>query len=791
MIRFSSNKLAEHEIYHNRLIREQAAECTLFLKRNGDFPVSPCTVNLYGSGARRTIKGGKGSGDVNTRYMISVEKGLENAGFTVETKTWLDCYDELYEQSVKGFWDALQKEAEELQTSPYYLIMDRTKPPVEYNMPLNGKGELNIYVIARDTSEGMDRKPIKGDYYLLDSEVRDIKELVHRKEKFLLVLNVGSVLDLSPVLSEVENILLLSQLGAETGNIFADIITGKSVPSGKLTDTWAKNINDYPSTSNFGGKTEINYEEGLYVGYRYFSSFGVETQFPFGFGLGYTDFSFVPNDFSVAGNAVKVSAKVKNTGNIRGKEVLQLYVSKVKDCKSPKIRLAAFAKTRMLEAGEEAVLTLTFDMTDMAVFDEEKRAWILEAGVYQLYIGKDAENMVCAASVIINADFVTGKVYRLSSAPIKELKRIQVTLQEKPILGEKVFFPQAKKTEQINAYHSLSIANMSDEELVRMCVGVLNDMTLENNIGNSGKQVAGAAGETYSDEKIKALVLADGPAGLRISPTYQLDENGRVKASQNALAGILPGGIQKIEGDGELFYQYCTAIPVGTALAQSYNISLMEGIGALVGKEMELFGVDIWLAPALNIHRNPLCGRNFEYYSEDPLVSGLAAAAITRGVQSNVGRSVTIKHFCCNNQETDRFFSSSNLTERTLREIYLKAFEICIKNSHPNAMMSSYNLVNGTHTANSKELFEVLREEFNWYGLVMTDWLATGGMGNGIKYASSTARGCIAAGNDLIMPGRDEDIKDILEALKKGELTRADLECCANRILRLSESKLS
>lgn len=790
MERFSSKKIARHEITHNAFVRERAAECTLFLKRNGDFPVSPCVVNLYGSGARRTLKGGKGSGDVNTRYTVSVEQGLENAGFTVVTKAWLNEYDALFEQSVRDYWTALEKEAEALHTSPYYLVMDRSKPPVEYDMPLEGNGALNVYVIARDTSEGMDRKPIKGDYYLLDCEVRDIKELAARKEKFLLVLNVGGVLDLSPVLDDVKNILLLSQLGAETGNVFADILTGKSVPSGKLTATWAKDISDYPSTETFGRKTEVDYTEGLYVGYRYFTSFGVEPLFPFGFGLGYTDFEITPESFSVNGNTVTVAVEVKNIGKMRGKETVQLYVSKAEDLASPVQRLAAFTKTQSLEAGGKQCLTLSFDMTELAIYDETQSAWTLEAGAYQLFVGNSVTDTVCAANVVIEKDFTVEKAHKLTSVPVKELNRETPTRRELSRLGERTIIPQTKEIRKEQPYFSQKVASMTDEELIRLCVGVLNDMTLDNNIGNSGKKVAGSAGETYSDQTIQALVLADGPAGLRISPTYRLDENGRVKASQNALAGILPGGVQQTEESKETFYQYCTAIPVGTALAQSFNIELMEEMGALVGKEMELFGVDIWLAPALNIQRNPLCGRNFEYYSEDPFVSGFAAAAITRGVQATKGRSVTIKHFCCNNQETDRFFSSSNMTERTLREIYLKAFEICIKNSRPNALMSSYNLVNGIHTANSGELLTtVLREEWGWDGLVMTDWLSTGGMGSGIKYASSTARGCIAAGNDLIMPGRNEDVTDIRKGLDEGEVAHSDLERSANRILRLSEAK--
>lgn len=791
MKRFSSKELQEHEILHNRLVRERAAECTLFLKRNGDFPIMPCKVNLYGSGARRTVKGGKGSGDVNTRYTVSIEQGLENAGFEIATKAWLGGYDAVAEKAIKEYWDGLYKKAEALHISPYALVMSVPKPPVEYDLLLDGSGDVNIFVISRESSEGVDRVNGKGDYLLLDSEVRDILYLAGKREKFMLVLNVGGVVDLSPVLDCVGNILLLGQLGAETGNTFADILTGKSVPSGKLTATWAKNYADYPSSDTFGTKTEVNYQEGVFVGYRYFESFHVKSQFPFGFGHGYTDFDIFPKSFEIDGNFVKLGVEVKNVGKYFGKEVVEVYCIRTGVNDMPCKQLIAFAKTELLQAGESTSVTVKIDVTRAAVYEQEESAFVLRAGKYLLEVGNSIENTVCAAAVVIEKDFTLENVHRLTAPKIEELNIEKIVPDQKPILGEKVLTPVPALKQKNKRYLSPKVNGMSDEELARLCVGVLNDMTLDNNIGNSGKQVAGAAGETYSDENILPLVLADGPAGLRISPTYQLDENGKVKASENALAGLLPGGAVKCEqGDGELFYQYCTAIPVGTALAQSWNMPLCKTMGDLVGKEMELFGVDIWLAPALNIQRNPLCGRNFEYYSEDPLLSGLTAAAIVNGVQQNAGRSVTVKHYCANNQETDRFFSSSNLSERALREIYLKAFRICIETSAPDALMTSYNLVNGSHTANSKELLEtVLREEWGYEGLIMTDWLSTGGMGTGVKYSSSSACECIAFSNDLIMPGRDEDLNDILSGIKTGRVTRKNLEESASRILCLSERK--
>lgn len=792
MQRFSTNAMAPHEIEHNRFVRENGGECALFLKRNDDFPVQPCAVNVYGSGARRTLKGGKGSGDVNTRYNISIEEGLALGGFSVTTKDWMDRYDELVAQGDRAYWEKLTRDAEAMGTSPYVLLMGRPKPPVTYDMPLEGQGELNIYVIARDTSEGMDRQPIPGDFELLDCEIRDILELAGRKEKFLLVLNTANVLDISLIMDKVENILLLCQLGAETGNIFVDILTGKTDPSGKLTTTWAK-LDQYPSTKNFGMPTEVRYEEGIYVGYRWFETFGIKPMYPFGYGLGYSTFSFCPKAFKVDGNEVVLSIQVKNTGRFAGKEVLQVYYSLPGKADVPSKQLIAYGKTKLLQPGEEQSLQIRFDMTRAASYCEENRAFVLTKGRYLLHVGTSIADTVCVAAVRVEQSLMVEKVHPLTGGDVQNLIFEGAAEDQMPLLGEKsispAVYPHTKSVHTAPQW----LEGLSNEALTALCVGVLNDMTLEHNIGASGKLVAGAAGETWSDEKIKALILADGPAGLRISPSYQLDENGRVKNSQNALAGILPGGIadpHSSEGDGTTYYQNCTAIPVGTALAQSWNDELCQAMGDLVGKEMELFGVDIWLAPAMNIHRNPLCGRNFEYYSEDPLLTGRMAAAMTRGVQRHPGCSVTVKHFCCNNQETDRFFCDSIVSTRALREIYLKAFEIGVREGRPKCLMTSYNLVNGIHTANSMELLRyVLREEWGYEGLVVTDWLATGGMGMGAKYGPSTAWGCIAAGNDLIMPGRPEDHADILAALDRGDLSREVLLECAGRIMALSEEK--
>ena len=321
-------------------------------------------------------------------------------------------------------------------------------------------------------------------------------------------------------------------------------------------------------------------------------------------------------------------------------------------------------------------------------------------------------------------------------------------------------------------------------------------------IGNASQSVAGAAGETTSvlkDKGVPALVMADGPAGLRLSREYTRDEKGAHSVGDTmpeSLMELMPAPVafamklfaSKGKVKGEILEQYCTAIPIGTALAQSWNLDFAERCGDVVGDEMERFGVHLWLAPALYIHRDIRCGRNYEYFSEDPLISGRFAAAITRGVQKHPGCGTTIKHFAANNQETNRYNSNSAVSERAMREIYLRGFGLAVKESQPHALMTSYNLLNGTHSSERRDLIEdVLRCEFGFEGIVMTDWIIAVMSGKGNKYPAPNAAKIAAAGNDLTMPGGKGDLKAMLKGLKDGLVTRRQLEINATRVYRMAK----
>ena len=619
------------------------------------------------------------------------------------------------------------------------------------------------------------------------------------------MINAGGPVDLSSV-KDVKNILVLSQLGVDTGTVLSDLLLGKAYPSGKLATTWSA-WEDYSTVGEFGGTLDVCYNEGIYVGYRYFDSVGKKAMYPFGFGLSYTNFEITCADVTAEGQHISVKAHVKNTGNHPGKEVAQLYVS-VPEGKldQPYQTLAAFAKTRELSAGEEQTLELSFDLSELASYDTEAAAYILEQGNYVLRLGNSSVDTTACGVARLDGAVIVQQVRSIGGNPEfqdwKPEKRAEEALPETvPVVN----ICAADIATQIVTYDAPQkvcpkVAALSDEELAYLNVGAFDPKGgVLSIIGNASKNVPGAAGESTDWLKNKgfdSLVMADGPAGLRLSQQYAVDKKGVHPIGETMPATILewlpaPAVFflsllnPKPKKNAVIHYQYATAIPIGTAIAQSWNRELAYICGDIVGTEMERFGVHLWLAPALNIHRNIRCGRNFEYYSEDPLLSGVFAAEMTKGVQAHPGCGTTIKHYAANNQETNRNGGSSVVSQRALREIYLRGFGICVRDAQPHAVMSSYNLLNGVHTSERRDLIEdYLRSECGFKGLVMTDWLVDGFQptdGYPIAKASKIA----AAGGDLVMPGSKNDVKDILEGLKNGTVTRQQLEVNGTRVKRM------
>ena len=642
---------------------------------------------------------------------------------------------------------------------------------------------------------------------LTDSEVRDILALDRYYDRFMLVINAGGPVDLSPVMG-VGNILVLSQLGVETGAALADILLGKAYPSGKLATTWAA-VEDQCTAGDFGGRDDTRYREGIYVGYRFFDSFGLEVLFPFGYGLGYTDFTIGKATVKVNGPEVEVSARITNKGKYRGKETMQVYVS----CPHGKLdreskSLAAFAKTAELEPKKSQTVKAGFDIRDLAGFDTKSASYVLEKGEYVVFAGADSAGAKPVAVLSLENDFTVLKAERLfDGADFNDLRGFESRDMDTGKLPVYELDLSECTTESLKEKNSGEMAalvpeSLTAEELAVMNVGDFKDkgLSIAAVIGEASRGVAGAAGEScrrYMDRGVGSIVMADGPAGVRISKRYYEDAKGKHSIGSTlpeTMKDMLPGVLRKLldrepkAKKGRVFReQYCTAIPIATAIAQSWNTDFAELCGDIVGSEMDIFDVDLWLAPALNIHRNVLCGRNFEYFSEDPLISGKFAAALTRGVQAHPGRGVTIKHYAANNQETNRYANNSIISERALREIYLKGFGICIRESDPMAVMTSYNLLNGEHTSESRELAEVLFREYGFDGLIMTDWVVGGDMllVKGSKYGTPDAAKVAASGCSLFMPGSKGDYTQIIRGLKKGTVSVQQLRENAGRIMHV------
>lgn len=799
----------KYEIEHLNSMRKLAPECMVLLKSNGVFPLKkPCEIALYGGGARHTIKGGSGSGDVNSRFFTTIEQGLKNAGFSITTGEWLDSYDKRFRKEQKNFVKQIKRRVKENKSNLFVELIGSVMPEPEYEFPINGTGDTAVYILSRYSGEGGDRSAVKGDMYLSDTEVRDILACQKKYKKFLLVLNVGGVVDLSPVMG-VDNILLLSQLGAATSEAFTDVLLGKAYPSGKLTATWGK-MEDYQTIGDFGNPDDTLYKEGIYVGYRYFDTMAVTPLFPFGYGMGYTDFEMTENGISVEKNVVTIRAEVKNTGRFPGREVVQAYVSQPwGKLDKPYQVLAGYIKTKELLPGETQKAAIRFRMEDLASYDEERASYILEPGGYIIRLGNNSRNTDVCGVLELEEEVVVRKLSNVMGKPsfsdwkpacagtdtenLSGVQRIRLTPEH---CGELCFPEPAAEDREAFA----CVKKLSNEELCYLCMGAhQNDDKTASVIGDAALKVAGAAGETYSQVKgIPGIIMADGPAGLRLDLTYAEDETGIHRVTQELPDGLelfLPLPLRvlmkhkaKVDVKKGVKYQACTAILTGTAIAQSWNLDLAEQCGDIVGNEMERFRIHLWLAPAFNIQRNPLCGRNFEYYSEDPLISGQMAAAVTKGVQKHPGRGTCIKHFCCNNQEENRTHSNSQVSERTLREVYLKPFEICISESDPVSVMTSNNLVNGIHTAESSDLLkEILRKEWGYQGFVMTDWTIADLANKDAVYPMTQPALSVKAGNDLFMPGSHKDYLDLLNALSGREasccLTREEVEFCAANVV--------
>ncbi len=799
-------EISSRELRHGRLARELAAEGFVLLKNDGMLPLElSAPIALLGSGAAKTVKGGTGSGDVNNRENVSIYQGMKEAGARITSERWLLDYQSCYEDARNQWKGKILEDAKKVE-NPFdaYAENPFALPEGRAITEEDAKGAVAaVYVISRISGEGKDRRKAEGDYYLSAREREDILYLNGKNIPIALILNVGAPIELTDILQEAGNIravLNVSLPGQEGGHAAADVLYGKAVPGGKLTATWAKRYRDYPSAESFGylkGNLEREeYREGIYVGYRYFDNVGIEPLFPFGYGLSYTDFSISFETLKMLETGLEVTLAVKNTGDVyAGREVAQVYVTPPqaglwKEYK----RLAGFAKTGSLQPGESQRLTVFLEQKQFASFSEEKQAWLVEEGTYGLWIGNHSASLKLAALLTVpetvtleETEEICQKQAEFQDMDVTEFVRGRgeelMKLEKGQIAPVFLFLPKAEKQREAET----PIAREQDvEALIPLLYGNITQGT--SNLGSAGIRVPGSAGETTEalEESygIRSLVMADGPAGLRLRQSYQVDRETDSVYGVGVLGSLENGFLEGMEchEGADTYYQFCTAFPVGTLLAQAWDTELMERFGEAIAAEMEEFHVDLWLAPGMNIQRNPLCGRNFEYYSEDPYLSGMMAAAVTIGVQKGGKCGVTIKHLACNNQEDNRMGLDACVSQRALREIYLRGFEIAVKKSAPTAIMSSYNLINGVHAANSKDICTTLvRGEWGFEGVIMSDWNTT------VPEDGSVPWQCAAAGNDIIMPGNPKDDADIRKAYERGELTEETIRACGGRVIAMAK----
>lgn len=685
------------------LCRRIGAESVVMLKNNGNvLPLDRSRkVSVFGRVQNDYFYVGYGSGgDVNAPYKISLMQALRNdPDITVNTELADEYECRCAAEPVdNGFW------------GHWPMCYDELSIDAATAKKAAANSDTAIVVIGRAAGEDRENKLEKGSYYLTDDETALLDSVTAEFDKVIVLLNCGSIMDMAALDAygdKISALLYVWQSGMESGNALADVLSGRVSPSGKLTDTIARDYYDYPSAKDFGGKDYNFYTEDIYVGYRWFETFAKNrVLYPFGFGLSYTDFTIDNVEFFCGGEAVNVTAKVTNTGSHSGREVLQLY------CEAPCGRLGkparvlvGFKKTCDLAPGEAQEVKISAPLASFASYDDENEfAYLLEKGEYIFCLGTDVRSAERCGEYTLDKDIIIEQLARRSPAR-EPFKRIKATpngfeYADAPISRESIkqtildnlpaAVPQTgdrgiKLADVKGGKASMSdfVAQLSLDELEAISRG---DYIMNSPLGAQGN--AGAFGGVLAslrDKGVPAAITTDGPSGIRLTACSSL-------------------------------------LPIGTGLASSWDTELVERLYVRVGEEMKRLGSDVLLAPGMNIHRNPLCGRNFEYYSEDPLLTGFMASAAVRGIQS-VGVSACPKHFACNNQETNRIYNDSRLSERALREIYLKGFEICVKNAHPQNIMTSYNKINGVWGHYNYELCEmILRREWGYEGNIMTDW---------------------------------------------------------------------
>lgn len=762
-----SGRLAVPEIAAQA--RAMAADGIVLLKNEDKtLPITGQTrVAVFGRSAVNYFTVGYGSGgDVVSPYRRNLMEGLLEHGVKVDGilasqyETWCSRPRNVPDEGYWAHW-----------------------PMSNPEMPLKAEDvaaaalrcDMALVVIGRAAGESRENVLKPGSYYLTDREKAMLDVVATYFHRVCLVMDCGNVIDMSWT-RDYENkltaIVYAWQGGMESGTALADVLTGAVNPSGKLTDTIAVKYEDYPSSQSFGAMAFNAYTEDIYVGYRYFETFAPDrVLYPFGFGLSYTRFR-LSSQAAVSGNQVTVNTTVENVGDEAGREVVQVYVDlPCGTLGNPKRVLAGFKKTGLLQPGQQQVVDVSFDLASLASFDDtgctgHKDAFVLEAGNYCVQAGTSIRDVKAVVCIVKQGLEVVRQLHECNAVrpehgfcrmvnkggaldmemvptANRNLKQdILAHLPQELTPGQTEFTFEDVKARRCTPEEF--VAQLSDQELddITHGFGLMNDPS--GPAGNAGS--LGGVTEALKKRGIPTVITTDGPSGIRIRRT-------------------------------------CSLLPCGTCLASTFDPEGVEALYRLLGREMVLQGTQMLLGPGMNIHRNPLCGRNFEYYSEDPLLTGKIAAAMVRGIQSQ-GVSACPKHFACNNQETNRNKCDSRLSQRAQREIYLKGFEIAVKESDPWCLMTSYNLVNGVWSHYHYELVtDILHDEWGYRGLTITDWWMQPGAAP--EFPAITNDACrIRAQVDVLMPGEIQERTLVASLADPNGVTRAEAQRCAVNVIR-------
>ena len=840
---------------------EMLREGAVLLENKGFLPVQEGRkLALYGYGARNTVYGGLGAASIHIRKGVSIEAGLENNGFIVTTKSYLDRYEAQMQAEEDAYYRNIRERCgEKIIEGVFIMYSDPYVPSAQLEITQedirDSDTDTAVYVISRCSGEGADRKPIPGDYELSEDEITNLERLEAAYDNLIVILNTCGVIDTKRIrsLQNLKALLFVGMGAAETGTVTAEILSGKVCPSGRLTSTWAEKYLDYPSADTYaavnGNLDDEEYREGIYVGYRWFDAFQIKPAYCFGYGLSYTEFVMNPAGFKKKGEDIYVSIEVRNVGStFASKETVQLYVSQPGGSipKAPKI-LAGYEKTDLLPPGTCQTLTVAVPLRNLASYDRVRSAWVLESGDYIFYIGNDSEHLIPAGIVRLDSPAVTeqctpvcadswpldefvpetilpgGYGYTGADLPVLPVSAQEIETQthdyrtvinktssalhrDTPLSFQDVVSGRNTVEElacdlSLNELAHLLVGNVPETagEVTRASVFASGTSVSTADTGNAIEYIVPGSTETtvslLQSRGIPKLNIADGGSGLRLAPEFQTDAEGNLATSPLFSIGNVDkfaGDILRKEGGGEHFWQYPTAFPMAMVMSQTWNQALLKRCGEIIGQEADALGVDVWMAPSMNIHRSPLCGRNYEYYSEDPFITGSCAIAALEGFQKCRYSAPCIKHFACNNQEDNRDATNVHVSEQALREIYMKGYEMAVRARHPRCLMTSLNLVNGIHMANQKDLLTtVLRQEWGFDGLVMCDWGTTvSDCKENHKYSCSSIPGCIHAGNDLIMPGTQNDIDGLIHSIENGDLSMDEMLQSAGRMLTLMVSQV-